>query len=221
MSHRLNHGGRPGREPIGRGGDPQAPRGKMTFEEFLTWADEDTWAEWVTGRVVMWPLVTAQHQSLVGFLLMVLGAYVERHLPGRIFGPGYLMRTGPELPARLPDVIFIARDHLDRVTQNFLDGPADLAIEILSSETVIRDRGEKRAEYEMGGVREYWLIDPENRRADFYRLDAEGRYQRMPPGPDGIYHSEIVPEFWLKVDWLWQEPLPPVLDILRELGLIP
>ena len=51
------------------------PKETLTFEEFLAWADEDTWAEWVNGRVVMWPLVTARHQDLGGLFLMLLAAY--------------------------------------------------------------------------------------------------------------------------------------------------
>jgi hypothetical protein len=39
-----------------------------------------------------------------------------------------------------------------------------------------RDRGEKYYEYEEGGVREYWLIDPVRRKAEFYQLGADGYY---------------------------------------------
>jgi hypothetical protein len=31
---------------------PASPGGKITYEEFLDWADEDTWAEWVDGEVI-------------------------------------------------------------------------------------------------------------------------------------------------------------------------
>lgn len=34
-------------------GDVQAPTRKLSFEEFLAWCDEDTWAEWEEGEVVM------------------------------------------------------------------------------------------------------------------------------------------------------------------------
>jgi Uma2 family endonuclease len=65
-----------------------------------------------------------------------------------------------------------------------------------------------------------WLIDPERERVDFYRLDAEGYYERAPVDAEGAYHSEVIPGFCLKVEWLWQEPLPKVLDVLREMELI-
>jgi hypothetical protein len=37
------------------------------------------------------------------------------------------------------------------------------------------------------------------------RLNAMGRYQ-----------SAVLPEFWLNINWLWQEPLPSVRKILKE-----
>ena len=101
-----------------------------------------------------------------------------------------------------------------------LDGPADLAIEVVSPASRLRDRGEKLAEYEMGGVREYWVIDPEEQRADFYVLAADGRYERRRTGEDGIYPSEVLTGFRLRESWLWQQPLPKALSALKELGVV-
>ena len=44
------------------------PPGKMTYEEFLAWADEDTWAEWVNGEVIILSPASKRHQDLVTFL---------------------------------------------------------------------------------------------------------------------------------------------------------
>lgn len=60
---------------------------------------------------------------------------------------------------------FVAEEHLDRLQEMHLEGPADLVVEIVSPESRLRDRGEKFAEYELAGVSEYWLLDPELRRA--------------------------------------------------------
>jgi len=43
---------------------------------------------------------------------------------------------------------------------------------------------------------------------------------RLFGGGEGAYRSEVIPGFWLRVEWLWQEPLPKVLDVLREMELI-
>ncbi len=66
---------------------------------------------------------------------------------------------------------------------------------------------------------EYWLINPQVRWAEFYRLEGE-HYRPAFSGDEGVYHSEALPGFWLRVEWLWQEPLPKTLDVVRELGLL-
>jgi Uma2 family endonuclease len=124
----------------------------------------------------------------------------------------------PEVPSgREPDVLFVRTEHLDRVKPTYLDGPADLVIEITSPESIGRDRGDKFIEYERAGVAEYWLIDPERRRAEFYRLDAQGLYRLCEPDAQGVYRSQVVEGFWLRVEWLWQEPLPLEEEVLREI----
>lgn len=65
-------------------------------------------------------------------------------------------------------------------------------------------------------MREYWLIDPEARQADFFHLDDQGVYQPAPVGRDGVYRSGVLPGVWLRVEWLWQEPLPTEMSVLRE-----
>ena len=193
---------------------------KLNYEEFLAWCDEDTWAEWVDGEVIMLSPASKRHQELADFLTRVLGIFVEVRDLGVMLSAPFQMKTGPDLPGREPDILFIAKENLGRLKETHLEGPADLVIEIVSPESRLRDRGEKFAEYELGGVREYWLIDPEREEADFYRLDERSRYRLNEPDREGIYRSHVVPGFWLKVDWLWQEPLPPVLEVLRELKLI-
>jgi Uma2 family endonuclease len=109
---------------------------------------------------------------------------------------------------REPDVLVIAAAHRDRVKAMYLDGPADLALEIVSRESVDRDYQVKLGEYQAAGVLEYWLIDPLTATATFYQLDAKGWYQAAPPDADDVHHSRILPGYWLRVGWLWQVPLP-------------
>lgn len=195
------------------------PPGKISYEEFLRWCDEDTWAEWVDGEVVCLSPASDRHQDLVRFLTMVIGFYVEKHDLGVIRPAPFQMKLGPELPGREPDLLFVAKEHLGRLKPTHLDGPADLVIEIVSSESRLRDRGEKFAEYEAAGVREYWLIDPDEKRADFYVLGGDGRYDRK--HPEGRrYRSEALAGLELNIEWFWQEPLPPAVEVLRELHLI-
>jgi Uma2 family endonuclease len=91
---------------------------------------------------------------------------------------------------------------------------------VISPESRSRDRGDKYYEYEQAGIREYWLIDPIRKQAEFYRLGSDGIYFAVTIGDDGIFHSDVIADLWLKVDWLWQDPLPTLMSVLKEWGLV-
>jgi len=187
---------------------------RMTYGEFLAWADEDTLAEWVDGEMVMYSPASDRHQDLVRFLVSVLGIYVETNNLGVVRPAPFQMKLER---GREPDLLFVAREHLGRLKETYLDGPADLVVEIVSPESAGRDRGEKFYEYARGVVPEYWLIDPQMEWVEFYRLE-EGRYRLAFSGEEGEYRALVLPGFWLRVEWLWH--MPPVLQVLGELGII-
>ena len=186
----------------------------MTFEQFLATVDEDDYAEWVDGAVIFKGTENVEHQDLLGFLMCLLTGRMEDHDAGKVLGNPFLMKLSHS--ARAPDLLFIAKANLSGLKEYHLDGPADLAVEIISPESALRDRGAKYAEYEAGGVCEYWIVDADARRADFFVLDAEGRYQRASPDSGGKYQSAVLPGFWVNVNWLWQSPLPSVRSVLKE-----
>jgi Uma2 family endonuclease len=196
-----------------------SPPLRMTYEEFLEWADEDTNAEWVDGEVIWMSPLSREHQELGGFLLALMREFVEAYELGALFYERFQMKTAPHLPGREPDILFVAKANLGRLRQTYLDGPADLVVEIVSPDSRERDRGEKFREYEQGGVREYWIIDLTLKEAEFYQLGEDAAYHRMPISDDGHFRSEVLPGLWLRVDWLWQDPLPRVRAIRKEWGI--
>lgn len=193
---------------------------KMRYEEFLEWADEDTLAEWVDGEIVMYSPASKRHQDTVRFLSAILGIYVESRGLGVIHFVPFQMRLARS--GREPDLLFVAKEHLSRLKESYLDGPADLVVEVISPESAGRDKGEKFYEYEEAGIPEYWLIDPDREWAEFYRRDEKGRYQMAFAGREGVFRSEVLPGFWLRVEWLWQEPMPsPVRAVAEIAGVEP
>ena len=189
---------------------------RLTYEEFLAWADEDILAEWVDGEVLMTSPASKSHQGIVDFLVAVLRTYVEARDLGTVIGAPFQMKLPRS--GREPDLLFVAREHLARLKDTHLEGPADLAVEVVSPESAGRDRGDKFYEYEHAGIPEYWLVDPEHRRAEFYQLASDGLYQLVSPDEAGVYYSRSLPSFWLRVAWLCEPPR--VLDALRELGVV-
>ena len=65
---------------------------RMTYEEFLDWCDEDTWAEWVDGAVIVLSPATVRHQDLVGLLFVLLSFFAERHTLGKVLCAPFQMR---------------------------------------------------------------------------------------------------------------------------------
>lgn len=187
----------------------------MKYDEFLAWADEDTHAEWVDSAVIFKGPLSLRGHMLRSFLMRVLSEFTEEYGLGTIIG-NFHMRL--DHSGREPELIFVASDHTARLTEVYLDGPADLVVEVISPESGARDRGEKFYEYEAAGIPEYWLLDPEAERAEFYQLDEHGKYQQIAPDPQHVYHSRALPGFWLKTDWLWQGLLPGVEETLLAVG---
>jgi Uma2 family endonuclease len=192
----------------------------MTFAEFLEWTDEDTFAEWVDGEVIVMSPVSFLHQNLTDFLAALLRHFTEAKELGLILTAPFLMKLDVRPSGREPDIIFIAREHSSKLKNTFLDGPADLAVEILSPESQTRDRNDKFYEYQQAGVREYWLIDPVRKQAEFFALSAGGVYLNMPLDKQGIFRSIVLDGFWLEVVWLWQDPLPTLMSVLKEWALV-
>ncbi len=191
----------------------------ITYEEFFDWTDEDTHAEWVDGEIVMPSPATEKHQETVGFLYEVLRIYMRVKNAGRVFQAPFQMKLpGKHGSGREPDLVFIAKNNLSRLETGLIRGPGDIVIEVVSLESVERDRVDKYKEYAAGGVPEYWLIDVTIGEAEFYCLDANNQYQRVPIDHEGKFHSQILPDFWLKPEWLWEAPLPEPEDILFEIA---
>jgi Uma2 family endonuclease len=189
------------------------------FDEYIKTLDETAWVEWVDGEVIMAPPASAKHVRLVRFTLTVLTVFVESHENlGEVLGPEMQIRHPNLSRRRVPDLLFIAQSRLGIIQHAYVDGAPDLAVEIVSPDSVVRDWRDKYLEYEAAGVREYWVIDPTSEKVEAYTLNAQQRYERI-PAKKGAIHSTVLKGFYLKPKWLWQDPLPNPLHILRELGV--
>ncbi|HEX8396016.1 MAG TPA: Uma2 family endonuclease [Pyrinomonadaceae bacterium] len=191
---------------------------RLTWEEYLRFGEENTLAEWVDGRVIVLFSGSTKHQQIVGFLDRVIGFYIETHNLGQVFTAPYAMKLSKLRRGREPDLLFVSREREHLITKTFLDGAADLVVEVVSPESVERDSVQKFAEYEAAGIREYWLIDYTSQTAIFYQLDEKGQYQPAET-TDGVFHSTVLPGFFIRENWLWQERLH-TFEALRELGIL-
>jgi Uma2 family endonuclease len=192
---------------------------KISYEEFLQ-KYMDKHAEWIDGEVITLMTASDRHQDLVRWLITIMSLFIEAHDLGALRPAPFNMRLPHLKRGREPDILFVAKERLSIIQPTYLSEPADLVIEIVSPESVSRDRGKKFVEYEAAGIREYWLIDPDRQQAEFYQLTADGHYRPATLDDEGLFHSTVLPDFWLKGTWLWQEPLPKVLEVAKVLGVL-
>ena len=136
----------------------------------------------------------------MAFFSNCLLVFNEDNELGEVEYDPFQMKTAPHLPSRAPDILFVAKEHFDRLKPNLLTGAADLVVEIVSPESRGRDRGDKFYEYEEGGVREYWIIDPGRQKAEFYLLEANGRYMPALVDAENRYHSTVLKGLFLDVE---------------------
>jgi Uma2 family endonuclease len=193
---------------------------KLSFEAFLDHVDEDSHAEWVDGEILMASPASLKHQDLSGWLTTILRLFVRTKKLGQVLDSPFLVRLQVSDQAREPDLLFLKTENLGRLKETYVEGPPDLVIEIISPESIDRDRGRKFVEYEQEGIPEYWLLDPLRQQAEFYRRGEDELFHVVLPNAEGLYHSEAVAGFWLQTDWLWQSPLPDEFSILRQLGVL-
>lgn len=193
---------------------------QMTEEAYEQWIDEDVKSEWVDGEVIIMSPSSTRHVQLAGFLGQIMGLFARQRELGEVFGPELQIRLAEMRRRRVPDLLFVAKERLDIIQPNYVEGPPDLVVEIVSPDSLARDWREKYLEYEAAGVREYWVVDPMAERVEAYALTEEKQqYQRIEE-KEGVIHSTALPDFFLKTGWLWQEPLPNPLEILKELGVL-
>ncbi len=200
--------------------DKPVPTGPyITYEDFFDWADEDTLAEWVDGRIEMSSPASFQHQQIAGLLYEVFTTYARLFDLGVVLQSPFQMKLGGKRGSgREPDVMLVAKYNLARLENGLVRGPADLVIEVISPESEWRDRQTKFLEYAAGGVTEYWLIDPNLQQAEFYWLNEQGQYHSQPLNTESRYYSHVMPGFWFKPAWLWLQPLPDAQDLLKLIG---
>jgi Uma2 family endonuclease len=87
-----------------------------------------------------------------------------------------------------------------------VEGPPDVAVEILSPSTRGNDVFLKKAAYARAGIPEYWIVDPDLGRVEVFRLKEAGYDQGVLSDRAATLTSPSFPEVAI--------PLAPVFEPL-------
>ena len=153
----------------------------MTQEEFASWVEkrgrwDQSRYELLNGRVLSTPPAGYPHGSVGNAVQCALGNAARARKLGRVFdsSQGFEFPSGDTVE---PDHSFVSKERWAAAPKpepgKFLKVVPDLIVEVLSTSTASRDRGEKKGIYEQNGVREYWLVDTRAREVTVFRLKGK------------------------------------------------
>ena len=165
---------------------------RYTFADALTWG-EDERIEIIDGEAVMMAPPLRVHQKIS----MELSSQIHEFLRGKrgeVFAAPFAVRLFEENGDRPEDVDTMVEPDItvvcdpDKLDKYGCKGTPDMVIEILSPSTRRHDLAVKYRLYQRAGIREYWIVDPDTRMVQVFRLE-DGLYN----APDVFTSGSMVP----------------------------
>ena len=149
-------------------------QGEWSEEDYLELTDHaKRRIEFTEGRLEFLPMPTEAHEAITQFLFLALYQFAKTRNLGKVYSNGIRLRIRPR-KLRLPDVIFLHRDHFHARHNRVWDG-ADLVMEVVSDSPANRQRDyeQKLIDYAEAKISEYWIIDPERQAVVVHQLTGD------------------------------------------------
>lgn len=184
---------------------------RLTYEDFLRFPDDGLRHELIDGVHYVTASPAWRHQELLGRLHLAIGNHLAAH-PGIghvVLSPFDTVFSTWDVVE--PDLIFVATNQLDIVTEANIQGAPALVVEILSRSTRKRDLGIKQQLFDRGGVREYWVVDPIAKDVAVYRRAPDGslpKASQLGADDKATLSTPLLPGFELSVEQLFARLLP-------------
>jgi len=168
-----------------------AEKERYTFADVLTWGENEH-IEIIDGGAVMMAPPLRVHQSVLSALFLQIGNYLQGK-SCKVYPAPFAVRPfekdgdAPEDVDTMlePDITVVCDP--DKLDKYGCKGAPDMVIEILSPSTRRHDLTVKYRLYQRAGVREYWIVDPDGKIVQVFRLE-DGFY-----GAADVYTSGSVP----------------------------
>lgn len=119
----------------------------------------------------------------------------------------------------MSDILFVDQSRAHIIKPNHCEGAPDIIMEVVSPNEPARDYREKYLAYEKARVKEYWIVDPLAQHIEAFALARTNKFRPIPTDK-GKLHSTVLPNFYIRPDWLFGKKPKDVLAVLRELGIL-
>ena len=174
---------------------------RLTYDDFLLFPDDGLRHEIIDGVHYVTAAPNVRHQDLVGRLYLAIGNFLASHPDsGRVFlSPVDVVFTIHDVVE--PDLVFVAGDQTDIMTDANIQGPPAIVVEIVSKSTRSRDERIKKQLFDRGGVREYWIVDPSRSQLTVYRREGQTLDARttLSAADQAMLTTSLIPGFSLSI----------------------
>jgi len=174
--------------------------------EFYNSITEQEKAEFINGEIIIHSPVKKEHNEFTGNLFSIFKTYVIENVLGFVgFEKILIQCTRNDYE---PDLCFFNKSVAEKLKKDQSLFPIpDLVVEILSKSTEKRDRGIKFEDYQNHGVKEYWIIDPNNKTVEQYKLNENGVYDLIVKSNSGEIKSFVITSLVLPIKVIFDEKL--------------
>ncbi len=163
---------------------------KYTYKDYLQIEDEKRY-EVMEGGLIMVPAPLTIHQRISRNIEVILCNFViERNLGEVLDAPTDVILS--ENIVVQPDILFISKERLNIIGEAAIMGSPDLIVEVISPSAISYDTIEKRGVYEKYGVREYWLVFPQEKAVDVLILENNIYREFSRARKTGVISSKII-----------------------------
>lgn len=156
-------------------GNPWPKQGEWTYEDYLRLPDDGRRYEIIFGVLYVNAAPNIDHQYAVSQISYALTAHVRQNQLGFVFTSPIEVHLKSLARPVEPDILFITPSKLPPKGSQSIEQPPDLIVEVLSPSTRRKDMSTKLDAYELGGVREYWIVDLRIEAVTVYVLPEGGR----------------------------------------------
>lgn len=151
---------------------PTGTVAKLTYEDYLLISEDGRRHEIIDGEHFVNPSPNTRHQQVARAIFRALDGFVHPRRLGEVFFAPYDTVLS-DIDVVQPDVLYISNARMRLMTKANLRGAPDLAVEVLSEWNRRNDEILKKKRYELFGVDEYWIADPELESVKIYRRSGD------------------------------------------------
>jgi Uma2 family endonuclease len=179
---------------------------KMTAQQFLMLGEDPPGVrlELVNGEVAVSPSPTPDHSHVVVNLIVLLGTHIHASDLGELHQDVDTILD--RFNVRRPDVLYFSHARTHLIGKKAMEGPPDLAVEVISPSSIEVDREDKFEQYRKAGVAFYWIIDPATKSVDAWELRGASYIPIAHDEGEAVVRLQPFPDLEIPLGRLWRKP---------------